>query len=68
MKQILAIAQIVVSILLMLTVLIQQEKGGIYKGEGGFYRTLRGVEKKIFWITLFFGSLFIILALLNLVL
>ncbi|KPK78823.1 MAG: hypothetical protein AMJ89_00070 [candidate division Zixibacteria bacterium SM23_73] len=66
MKQYLPIFQIIVSILLIVAVLLQQ-KGGLFKSEGRFYRTLRGVEKKIFWATIFLGFCFIFLALLNLV-
>jgi len=67
MKENLAILQIIVSILLIATVLLQQ-KGTLFKTEGRLYRTLRGVEKKIFWATLFLGACFITLALLNLAL
>lgn len=67
MKQILAYLQIVISILLIAAILLQQ-KGGFFKTESRFYRTLRGVEKKIFWVTAILGFCFIILALLNLLL
>jgi len=71
MKQYLLIAQIVVTLLLMVFILFQQRGtalGSSFGGEGGFYATRRGIQKKIFWLTCVFGALFIILALLNLVL
>jgi len=71
MKQYLLIAQIIVALLLMVFILFQQRGtalGSAFGGEGGFYATRRGVQKKIFWLTCVFGALFIILALLNLVL
>ena len=71
MKQYLLIAQIVVTLLLMVFILFQQRGtalGSAFGGEGGFYTTRRGIQKKIFWLTCVFGALFIILALLNLVL
>ena len=70
MKQFLPIAQIVVSVLLIVFILLQQRGtalGSSFGGEGGFYATRRGIQKKIFWATVVFGTLFIILALLNLI-
>lgn len=67
MQQSLMMLQIAVSILLMITILLQQ-KSGLSKSEGRFYKTLRGLEKKIFWATVFLGFCFILLALLNLLL
>jgi len=69
-KQYLLIAQIIVALLLMVFILFQQRGtalGSAFGGEGGFYATRRGIQKKIFWLTCVFGALFIILALLNLV-
>lgn len=70
MKEYLPIAQIVVAIFLIIFILLQQRGqalGSAFGGEGGFYSTRRGIQKKIFWATIFFGGLFIVLALLNLV-
>lgn len=69
MKQYLPIAQIIVSVLLILFILLQQRGqalGSAFGGEGGFYATRRGLQQKVFWATCFLGALFIILALLNL--
>jgi len=69
-KQALIIAQGVVSILLIILILLQQrgQALGSLFGQGGFYGTRRGAEKKIFFTTIFFVVLFIVLALLNLAL
>lgn len=68
MKKILPFAQIVIAIFLILFILLQQRGralGSIF-GESGFYTTRRGIEKKILWATIFFGILFILLTILNL--
>jgi len=70
MKNFLPIAQIVVAVLLIVFILLQQRGtalGSAFGGGGGFYATRRGVQKKIFWATVVFGTLFVILALLNLI-
>jgi len=69
MKEYLFIAQIVVSIILAILILLQQRGsslGSAFGGIGEFYAARRGMEKKIFWATVVFGALFIALALLNL--
>jgi protein translocase SecG subunit len=70
MKEYLAIAQIIVSGILIVLILLQQRGtalGSVFGGEGGFYATRRGIQKKIFWLTCILGVLFLALALLNLV-
>ncbi len=71
MKEYLPIIQIGVAILLVIFILLQQRGtalGSAFGGEGGgFYGTLRGIQKKIFWATVVLGALFLILALLNLI-
>ncbi len=70
MKQYLIFAQIAVSVLLVIFILLQQRGtalGSALGGGGGeFYATRRGLQKKIFLATIVLGSLFIILGLLNL--
>jgi len=69
MQQYLPIAQIVVAAILVVLILLQQRGtalGSAFGQEGGFYATRRGIQQKIFWVTIVFGALFIILALLNL--
>lgn len=71
MKQYLPIAQIVVAVLLIVSILLQQRGtalGSAFGGEGGFYATRRGIQQKLLWATYILGALFIILALLNLIL
>ncbi len=72
MGKLIPIAQIIVSVILIIFILLQQRGaalGSAFGGEGGsFYSTRRGIQKKIFWGTIILGALFIILAILNLVL
>jgi len=71
MKTILSIAQIVISILLIVFILLQQRGtalGSIFGGGESSYTSRRGIQKNIFWGSCFLGVLFIILAILNLVL
>lgn len=69
----LAIAQIVISLLLIILILLQERSSGlsgILGGEGGegkFYQTRRGLEKFIFWATIVLATLFALLALADLV-
>ena len=69
MKEILIYLQIIVSVFLVISILLQQRGtalGSAFGGEGGFYGTRRGIQKKIFWATIVLGTLFIVLAVLNL--
>jgi len=68
MQQILPFIQIGVVAILAVLILLQQKGaalGSAFGQDSGFYGTLRGAEKKIFWLTCFFGTLFIALALLS---
>jgi preprotein translocase subunit SecG len=71
MINILAILQIIVSVLLVAGILLQQRgsaMGSAFGQEGGaFYGTRRGAQKKIFWATVTLGGLFILLSILNLI-
>ncbi len=68
----LAIAQIVVSILLIALILLQERSSGLSGilggGEGGFYQTRRGLEKFVFWSTIVLAAAFAAMALASLVL
>ena len=68
MEKILPIAQIITAVLLMAAILIQQRGaglGGIFGGEGGVYRTKRGIEKVLFILTIIFAVIFFALSLTN---
>jgi protein translocase SecG subunit len=70
MQQYLPLAQIIVSILLVVLILLQQRGtalGSAFGQGGGFYATRRGIQKKILWLTIVCGVLFILLAILNLI-
>jgi len=61
MQQILPYLQIVFSILLITFILIQNRGaglGGVFGGEGNVFRTKRGAEKIIFYLTIIFACLF----------
>ncbi|PIR02682.1 MAG: preprotein translocase subunit SecG [Candidatus Nealsonbacteria bacterium CG_4_9_14_0_2_um_filter_37_38] len=65
----LVIAQIAVSALLIAAILLQQRGtalGSAFGQEGGYYGTRRGIQKKLFWVTVALGMVFILLAFLNL--
>lgn len=65
MERYLQIAQVVVSALLVLAILLQQRGaglGGIFGGEGNVYRTKRGVEKSLFVGTIVLSVTFFALA------
>lgn len=71
MIQILPIFQIIISILLVIAILMQRRSGGLsatFGGGGGFYRTRRGVERTLFFVTIGLSVLFIATALLNVIL
>ena len=62
-------AQIIISLLIIALILLQQRGtalGSAFGGEGAFYGTRRGIQQKLYWITVFLGVLFIGLALLHL--
>ncbi|MCX6759669.1 MAG: preprotein translocase subunit SecG [Candidatus Nealsonbacteria bacterium] len=70
MQQYLPLAQIIVSVLLVVLILLQQRGtalGSAFGQGGGFYATRRGIQKKILWLTIVCGVLFILLAILNLI-
>lgn len=70
MKNYLLFLQLIVTILLIVSILLQQRGqalGSAFGGEtGAFYGTRRGIQKKIFEATILLGTLFIAISLLNL--
>ncbi len=65
----LTIAQIIVSVVLIVLILLQERSAGLGSALGGMggtpYQARRGLEKAIFWGTVIFAFLFAGLAILN---
>jgi preprotein translocase subunit SecG len=64
----LQIIQIILSITLIVLVLLQAKGGGlgsIFGGDGGVYRTRRGLEKTIYQATIGLSILFFLISLLT---
>ncbi len=58
----LQIVQLVLAILVIVSILMQQQGsglGGAFGGEGNFYRSKRGLEKVLFYATIVFIVLFV---------
>ena len=73
MTNIIAIAQIAVSVLLIILILLQERHagaGGLFGGGGGehVYQTRRGLERVVFVVTIILVAAFAGLAILNLIL
>jgi len=70
---ILSIAQITVSVLLIICILLQERSSGLSGimggggGNGGFYQTRRGLEKVIYWGTIILAIAFAVLTLADLI-
>lgn len=63
-----SIAQVVISIILIASILLQSRGtglGGAFGGEGTVYRTRRGIERSLFVITIISAILFFALSLLS---
>jgi len=72
MDTLLLISQITIAIILIVLILLQQRGtalGSAFGGgdSGGFYATRRGLQKKLLWLTVISGIIFIVLAILNLI-
>lgn len=68
--KILAIAQIIVAILLVVSILLQNRGSGLssaFGGDFGGYYTKRGMEKFLFYASSFLGACFIGLAIATIV-
>lgn len=65
------IAIIIVSILLIITILLQQRGSGLgaaFGGEGNVYMAKRGAEKIIFWASIVLAVLFMALGVVRILL
>jgi preprotein translocase subunit SecG len=70
MQQILPYIQIIIAILLIISILIQNRGsglGGVFGGEGNVFRTKRGAEKIIFYLTIVCACLFFLVGFIRLV-
>lgn len=68
MQQALAIVQIIISVILVITILLQSRGTGLgaaFGGESNVYRTKRGIEKTLYTMTIVFGILFFVIGLIN---
>lgn len=68
LQTILNVSQIVLSVLLVTAILLQARGtglGGAFGGDSNVYRTKRGVEKKLFHLTIAIAILFFGVALAN---
>ena len=68
-QTILNVALIVLSVLLSGAILLQQRGSGLgaaFGGESTVFRTKRGLEKGLFYVTIALGTLLVGLAILNL--
>ncbi|MBN1778656.1 MAG: preprotein translocase subunit SecG [Candidatus Buchananbacteria bacterium] len=64
------IIQVILAIILITTILLQNQGAGLgaaFGGEGNAYRTKRGPEKILFIITIVVSILFLIIALTNVI-
>lgn len=64
----LSIIQILLSILLVVAILLQQRGTGLgsaFGGAGEVFRTKRGIEKGLFYLTIVLSVLFFLTAILN---
>ncbi len=64
-----SLIQIILGVLLVLVIIIQQKGSGLgtsFGGDMGFYRTKRGAEKLLFYLTIGLSIAFVVFALLGL--
>lgn len=69
MKQYLQIAQVAVSVLMIIFILLQQKGsalGGMFGGENSVFQRKRGIEKFLHWGTIVLAILFLSLSVSNL--
>jgi len=69
MKPVISLIQIMLGVLLILVIIIQQKGSGLgstFGADLGFYRTKRGAEKLLFYLTIILSVAFILLSLIGL--
>lgn len=65
MRNFILFAQIIISVLLIIVVILQAKGtglSGVFGGEGSFYRSKRGVEKILVNLTIALAFLFLVLS------
>lgn len=70
MKEFLLIIQIILSITLILVILLQAKGSGlsgVFGGENSFYRSKRGVEKLLVYITIALAAIFLVLSVIQVI-
>lgn len=70
MEKAIFIAQIVISVLLVIAILLQQRGSGlsaVFGGGGSIYRTKRGLERGLYFLTIVLILLFVAIGIVNLV-
>lgn len=68
--QIMAIIQIVLSVILVALILLQVKGSGLgstFGGEMAFYRTKRGAERLLFYLTIIVSTLFLAATIIGLI-
>lgn len=71
MNVFLSIAQILLGVVLVASVLLQsrgEELGGVFGGAQSVYQTRRGVDRLLFTLTILIAILFFVLAIVNVLL
>lgn len=69
MRQAVFIAQIIISVILIIAILLQNRGSGlsaVFGGSGNVYRTKRGLEKGLFVLTIVLVILFVAIGIVNL--
>lgn len=70
-KNYLSVFQVLISLGLIGLILIQTKGSGLgstFGGEAGFYKTKRGFEKLLFYVTIIFAVLFLVSSILGILL
>lgn len=65
MESLLSFAQIIVASAMVIVILLQAKGSGlstVFGGEGGFYRSKRGVEKLFVYLTIILAALYLVLS------
>jgi protein translocase SecG subunit len=70
MTNALIIGEILIAVLLILVILLQKQSGGLSSvlgGSGETYRTKRGFERTLVWVTIVLSVLLLVLAIIRII-